>query len=72
MDDEALRSLEANQVWIASQNLSEFAGEWIAVHEQAVIARGQQLKTVMDIVAGTDVARDRPLYMRVPEGTITS
>jgi hypothetical protein len=72
MNGEEMEALEKNQAWISTQNLSRFAGEWLAIHEQAVIAKGEDLKAVMDLVESLKVARNKPLYIRVPEGLITS
>ena len=67
-----ISSLEANRAWITTQNLSPFVGEWIAVHEESILARGKDLADVMNSVVEKNVERDVPLYMRVPEGIITT
>ncbi len=67
-----ISSLEANRSWVATQNLSPFVGEWIAVHEESILARGRDLADVMNAVEQKSVERDAPLYMRVPEGIITT
>ena len=63
-------AMEVNQAWIASQDLSRYAGEWIAVYEQAIIASDKDLGTVIAEVVSGCVGREKPLYMRVPEGTV--
>ena len=58
-----------NHRWLASQNLSLYLGKWIAVANQTIIASGITLKEVIE--ASKKMGVD-PLFLRVPEGYITT
>ena len=70
--EEEIISLEKNQAWIATQNLVEYAGEWIAVFNRNIIARGRELKVVLENVGRSGIPLEQSLYVRVPEGIITT
>jgi hypothetical protein len=64
------RTLNDDRDWLMAQNLSEFAGQWIAVYKHSIIARGKHLKKVMSIAEESEL-ETHPLYLRIPEGAIT-
>ena len=72
MSEEGISALEANRAWVVKQNLAQYTGEWIAVYNENIIAKGRDLGEVMDEVVKKKVGREQPLYMRVPEGLIVT
>ncbi|KAA0008152.1 MAG: hypothetical protein J7L32_02675 [Thermoplasmata archaeon] len=70
------RELNQNQInsdyeWLLMQNLSKYSGEWIAVLERRIVARDISLKKTMDKVKSLGL-KTMPLFLRVPEGSITT
>ena len=57
--------------WLTTQNLAQYAGCWLAVFGQSIIAQGKDLKTVVKKIKAKQIPDDAPLYVRVPEGLIT-
>jgi hypothetical protein len=70
------KNLNQNQIssdyeWVLMQSLSQYRGQWIAVSEKKIVARDASLKQVIKTVSSTPL-RNVPLYLRVPEGSITA
>ena len=61
--------MSSSYKWLMGQNLSHYGGQWIAVHNKSIIARGSNLKTVMK-KAKKVLLNELPLYYRIPEGAI--
>ena len=57
--------------WVTTQNLAQYAGCWLAVFHQSIIAQGKDLNTVVKKIKAKKIPDDAPLYVRVPEGLIT-
>ena len=57
--------------WLTTQNLAQYAGRWLAVFHQRIIAQGKDLSTVVKKIKAKKIPDDAPLYVRVPEGLIT-
>ncbi|HEX17691.1 MAG TPA: hypothetical protein ENG60_04710 [Thermoplasmatales archaeon] len=57
--------------WLLMQNLSEYSGEWIAVSERKIIARDRSLKKTIEKVNSLKL-KTVPLFIKVPEGSITT
>ena len=64
------KRLKKDHTWICSQNLSEFAGNWIAVYDETILASGTKLKNVMNKVKKKQIPSSVPLYLRVPESAV--
>lgn len=63
--------LSSDYDWLLMQSLSQYRGEWIAVSEKKIIARDTSLKEVIKTISSMPL-RNIPLYLRVPEGSITA
>ena len=63
--------LSSDYEWLLMQNLSQYKGQWIAVSEAKIVARDNSLKQVMKTVSSTQ-SHNIPLYLHVPEGSITA
>ena len=63
--------LNSDYQWLLMQSLSQYKGQWIAVSDKKIIARGASLKQVIKMVSSISL-RKLPLYLRVPEGSITT
>ena len=57
--------------WLTTQNLAQYAGCWLAVFHQSIVARGKDLNSVVKKIKAKNIPDDAPLYVRVPEGLIT-
>jgi len=57
--------------WLTTQNLSQYAGCWLAVFHQRIVAQGKDLNSVVKKIKSKKIPDDAPLYIRVPEGLIT-
>lgn len=71
-----MRKLRQDQInsdyeWLLMQNLSKYRGEWIAVLERKIIARDASLKKTMEKVKSLGL-KTMPLFLKVPEGSITT
>ena len=64
------KQIDSDYRWIMMQSLSAYKGQWIAVLENKIIARNESLKEVQNKIATLDL-KNVPLYLRVPEGSIT-
>ena len=64
-----IRRITRDDKWLAEQSLSEYAGEWIAVLNRKIIARGPSLEMVIKDVESMDLEL-LPFYVRVPEGAV--
>jgi hypothetical protein len=70
------KNLDQNQLssdyeWLLMQSLSQYGGQWIAVSEKEIVARDTSLKEVIKTASSLSL-RNIPLYLRVPEGSITA
>lgn len=65
-------TIEEEHAWLASQNLSQHAGHWLAVFGRSIIAEGKTLKEVTCQVISKNIDDQAPLYVRVPVGLISS
>ena len=63
--------LSSDYQWLLMQGISQYKGQWIAVLDRAVVARDNKLKAVLKTVSGLQL-RTIPLYLRVPDGSITA
>jgi len=66
-----ISQMQEDQAWLASQNLMNYAGQWIAVFRQRIIAKGKNLKAVVSKVKKERIDEQTPLYIRVPIGLIS-
>jgi len=57
--------------WLATQDLGQYAGCWIAIFDQAIIASGKDLNEVVKCVNAKNINKEEPIYLRVPEGYIS-
>ena len=57
--------------WLTTQNLAQYAGCWLAVFQQSIVAQGKDLNLVVKKIKAKKIPDDAPLYVRVPEGLIT-
>jgi len=57
--------------WLTTQNLAQYAGCWLAVFHQSIVAQGKDLNKVVKQIKAKKIPDDAPLYVRVPEGLIT-
>ena len=57
----------ANHKWLAKQDVSKYKGNWIAIHNQKIIANGETLDGVVEIVKSKDLLPDKPMYVRIPD-----
>ncbi len=57
--------------WLTTQNLAQYAGRWLAIFHQRIVAQGKDLETVVKKIKAKKIPDDAPLYVRVPEGLIT-
>jgi len=65
------KQLSSDYQWILMQSLSQYSGQWIAVSEKKIVARNKSLKEVIKTVSNIS-SKSIPLYLRVPEGSITT
>lgn len=65
------QQIHSDYKWLLMQSLSQYKGQWIAVLDKKIVARDVSLKQVMKIVSSLSL-RNIPLYLRVPEGSITT
>ena len=63
--------LYADYQWLLLQSLSQYKGQWIAVSDKKIVARNVSLKQVIKTVTSLTLP-NIPLYLRVPEGSITT
>lgn len=63
--------LSSDYQWLIMQGMSRYSGQWIAVLDREIIARNNSLKDVLKTVSGLRLSKI-PLYLRVPEGSITA
>ena len=64
--------MQKDQAWLTSQNLTEYAGHWIAIFKQTVIADGECLSDVTKKVRKSKLDDQDPLYIRVPDSLIST
>ena len=72
----SIKRVDQNQVnsdyqWLMMQSLSKYKGQWIAVLEKKIVARNESLKEVQNRINSLNLEKI-PLYLRVPEGSVTS
>ncbi|MDE1822163.1 MAG: hypothetical protein KGJ23_04465 [Euryarchaeota archaeon] len=58
---------DADASWLFSQNLSVYAGEWVAVLRRHILAHGPKLKQVR-AEAKAKAKGEHPLFYSVPTG----
>lgn len=63
--------IHSDYQWLLMQSLSQYKGQWIAVLNKKIVARDISLKQVMKTVSSLSL-RNVPLYLCVPEGSITT
>jgi hypothetical protein len=63
-------SLERNAAFFTQQNLSEFAGMWVCIIEQKMVAVDKDLVKVMETVKKSGL-RGTPFITMVPAGHVT-
>jgi len=63
--------LNSDYQWLIMQGLSKYSGQWVAVLDREVIARDSSLKVVLKKVTKLQL-KTIPLYLQVPEGSITT
>lgn len=63
------KQINSDYKWLMTQNLSQFAGQWLAVSHKKIIARDDKLKKVMKVVSTMSI-QEIPLYLRVPTGSM--
>ena len=63
-------SLERNAAFFTQQNLSEFAGMWVCIIEQKLVAADKDLKKVMEKVKKSGL-QGTPFITIVPSGFVT-
>jgi len=74
MKAEVSETRKQNQInsdydWLTMQNLSEYKGQWIAVLNREIIARGNSLKKVMEKASSRSLPH-KPLYIQVPKESV--
>ena len=70
-DNIDIGNISADSQWLANESLKDFAGQWIAVFNEEIIARDESLEKVMKLVDSLKL-NSLPLFVRVPEGAIVS
>ena len=65
------KKLNSDYQWLSMQSLAQYSGQWIAVYDQEIIARNETLKTVLKEVSKLHL-KTVPLYLRIPEGPVTT
>ena len=70
------KSIDENQLnsdyqWLVMQGLSKYSGQWVAVLDKEIIARDTSLKAVLNKVTELKL-KMIPLYLQVPEGSVTT
>jgi len=68
-DNSELKEINQDHEWLCTQDLGQFAGEWIAVYDQAVIAHDHDFKTLMAKVKSINPPR-KPLLVQIPDKPI--
>jgi hypothetical protein len=63
--------IQEEHAWLATQNLAQYAGCWLAVFRNSIIATGKDLASVVTQVKNQDIDDEAPRYIRVPEGLVT-
>jgi len=63
--------LNSDYQWLMMQGISQYSGQWIAVLDREIIARDNSLKDVLKTVSNLKLDTI-PLYLRVPEGSVTT
>lgn len=63
-------TLESNSEWFAQQNLSDFAGQWVGVVDQKIVAVDRHLAAVTRALHEQAPGKT-PFIARVPEGFLT-
>ena len=63
-------SLERNSEWFQHQNLSDFAGQWVCVVDEKVVAQHADLDSLVRLVKDKTKGKT-PFIVRVPEGYLT-
>ena len=71
IDKTKQEQINSDYEWLLMQNLSEYSGEWIAVSERKMIARDRSLKKTIEKVNSLKL-KTVPLFIKVPEGSITT
>ena len=71
IDKTKREQINSDYEWLLMQNLSEYSGEWIAVSERKIIARDRSLKKTIEKVNSLKL-KTVPLFIKVPEGSITT
>jgi len=71
IDKTKQEQINSDYEWLLMQNLSEYSGEWIAVSERKIIARDRSLKKTIEKVNSLKL-KTVPLFIKVPEGSITT
>ena len=66
------KQLTSATAWLASQSIEQYAGQWIAyTPPSGIIARNISLAKLMEEVAKSGIEQT-PVYLRVPEGAVTT
>lgn len=65
------KQLNSDYQWLIMQGLSKYSGQWVAVLDKEIIARDNSLKKVLKKVTELKL-KVVPLYLRIPEGSITT
>lgn len=63
--------INSDYKWLLLQGISQYKGQWIAVLDRNIVARNKSLKNVLKTVADKNL-NTVPLYLRVPEGSVTT
>lgn len=63
--------INSDYKWLLLQGISQYKGQWIAVLDRSIIARNKSLKNVLKAVADKNL-NTVPLYLKVPEGSVTT
>ena len=71
MDEVRQEQINSDYEWLLMQNLSEYSGEWIAISERKIVARDKSLKKTIEKVKSLKL-KTAPLFIKVPEGSITT
>ena len=65
----ALKDINDDHEWLCTQDLMQFAGEWIAVYDRAIIAHEHEFKNLMAKVRSIKLPR-KPLLVQIPDNPI--
>jgi len=69
MDKVDQQQINADYEWLLMQNLSKYRGQWIAIWNKKIIARGHTLHNVIKKIDSLHL-NTTPLYIQVPEESI--